>query len=187
MDRCSVVRDARQAFGCRHGDGRQEPCDHGARPLSRRFDLRPEALALLFALTSVDTANWLIVAIAPILLRTALQLAVMLHEWAHAAAAGGAVQIAESGSAWQALTRGLLPFQPIYLPGLDDPRLAPFVAIEPLSRARRRLAALAGPGANLGLLLIFAAVLSWGSVAGGPAQILLVLLILSNSYILATS
>ena len=151
-----------------------------------RMDARPEALAVLAVVSGVGMGVWEAIML-PMLIRAALQMAVAVHESAHAASAGTHVQSGASPRVLSALVRGLLPMQPVYLPGLDDPRNAFHVDVAALPRHRRRVVAMAGPGANVALALALLALLLSSVPLPGALAMAVTVLMLANVWVVATS
>jgi hypothetical protein len=152
----------------------------------RRVDARPELLAGLALLGGCGGGVWL-AAMLPLVIRAAVQLAVAVHEFAHAAVAGSPIASVSGQAVLPTLARGLLPLQPLYLPGLDDPRRALQVAMPVASKERRRLAAMAGPAANAALSLMLLALIAFPASPPGALSVILAVFTLANLWTLATS
>jgi hypothetical protein len=152
----------------------------------RCWDARPEALAAAALVAGVVEVGWAAL-VLPTLIRAAVQSAVAVHEYAHAAAAGCPVQAGSRRPMHAILLRGLLPLQTLYLPGLDDPQGAFHVEVASLPAQRRRAVAVVGPAANAALVFLLAPLL-W-LVATLPSLLGLAIgaLLLANLWILATS
>jgi hypothetical protein len=149
-------------------------------------DARPELVAVLAALGGCGGGGWLAL-LLPLVIRAAVQSAVAVHELAHAAVAGSRVATGSAQRVLPTLARGLLPLQPVYLPGLDDPRRALQVAMPSLPKRRRRAAAMAGPAANVALSLGLLVLLASSEPLPDALSVLVTVLIFANLWILATS
>jgi hypothetical protein len=123
-------------------------------------------------------------------LRMALFAAIAVHGLGHA--------LAVSGPTWSTLARylgrlplrGLLPFGPLFVPGLSKPAQAPRLFLAAASSRRRRMAALAGPLANALLLAALVPMLTPLAATGGAPggwQAALPLLAAANLWVVLTS
>jgi len=146
----------------------------------------PEALALTAIIAGVHIHPGLAL-VLPIFIRAAMQAAAAVHELGHALAGGAAVLSHLPTPTAVFSPRALLPMQPIYIPGFSDPDRAPQLSVGVLSQRRRRWAAIAGPAANLVFVSALIPAIEPSSGMAGLAQVLLLLLTLSNLWVIATS
>ncbi|HSO81664.1 hypothetical protein [Thiocapsa sp.] len=110
---------------------------------------------------------WLIL-VLPVFIRTALMGSIALHGLGHALAAGH-VGIGRFLDYVRALPPcGLLPFGPLFIPGLSHPTRAPYFVLDVLSPTRRRWIAIAGPAASLVPLCGSASALATLEVSSPP-------------------
>jgi len=96
-------------------------------------------------------ADWLIL-VLPLLLRAALLVATAVHEMGHAFLAGGELRKKLNDCLSAIPLTGLIPFFPIYIPGISHSAYVPGVSLQGLTANRKRCCALTGLGAN-GLVL----------------------------------
>mgnify|MGYP001824953157 CR=1 FL=1 len=111
----------------------------------------PEAGAAAIALFAGFPVSWGVV-LLPCLIRLLILGSVGLHGFGHAVAAGRPWRRRFFTYAHGIPLRSLLPFQPIFLPGVTPSSRAPRMSLNGLSPARSRWSALCGPAANAALL-----------------------------------
>ncbi len=128
-----------------------------------------------------------LILLLPLMMRASLMGSVLLHGIGHAVAAGhpGSGRFLDYARGLPLC--GLLPFGPVFIPGLSHPTQAPHFSLSGLSPARRRWIALSGPAANLVLLCASVSILVGLQALPTPLQWLLVLLVGVNAWILLTS
>ena len=145
--------------------------------------LLPEGLTLaLMIAVPVHWTLWLL----PTLMRATVLASIATHELGHAVAAGGARVGRLRRSLAIPSPAGLLPFGPLDLPALGQAEGLRWVRVTDLAPRRRRLAAMAGPAANVALLSIGLVLLPLSS--GSPLLDWLALLLIAvNLWLLATS
>ena len=129
---------------------------------------------------------WLIL-LLPVMIRAALMGSIALHGLGHALAAGNAGSGQLLDYARCLPLSGLLPFGPIFIPGLSHPARAPHFSLSGLSPVRRRWIALSGPAANLVFLCTLASALAGLHALPNPLEWLLALIAAANVLILLTS
>lgn len=200
VGRSSVISIARQVDGLLGTGHAVAQAPSGAIPCGRPSTashaldrLLPElATALVVAAPFVAGGGaarmdpWLIL-VMPVVVRTALMGSIALHGLGHALAAGrsGIGRFLDYARALPPC--GLLPFGPLFIPGLSHPTRAPRFALAGLSPTRRRWIALAGPAASLVALCASAAALVELAPPSTPSQWILLLLAVANAWILLTS
>ncbi|UHD14494.1 zinc metalloprotease [Thiocapsa bogorovii] len=162
----------------------------GRHDLGRLLPEIATALIVAALIVAGDTTAWLapwLILLLPVLMRTALMGSVALHGLGHALAAGP-VGVGRFVDYVRALPPcGLLPFGPLFIPGLSHPTRAPRFTLDGLSPTRRRRIALAGPAASLVALCAATATLAALGPSSGPSQWVLLLLVSANAWILLTS
>jgi hypothetical protein len=154
------------------------------RRMGRRWKrLLPEGLTLI--LVTALQLDWTLL-LLPTLVRATVLGSIAVHELAHAVVAGGLSQGRLRGAFPISQPAALLPFGPLALPGSGQGEHWPSVRVADLSRRRRRLAAIAGPAANVLLMSIGLALLVLGEGSSVPDW-LAPLLIATNLWLLASS
>jgi len=146
----------------------------------------PEAIALAALGAGLQT-GWLLALFLPALLRAAIQTAVAAHELGHAWIAGRATRSAIPLPEGLMAIRALLPFQPIYIPGISRPAASPVIWIGSLSPARRRWSAAAGPAANAVLASLLIVTLLTADALPALLSTALFASLAVNLWVLATS
>ena len=146
----------------------------------------PEAMAIA-ALAGGLPTDWFLALCLPTVIRASIQSAVAAHEFGHAWIAAHQDPAARSLPEGLLATRALLPFQPIYLPGISRPAASPVVCVRALSPARRRRSAAAGPAANAVLASLVLAVLATTETLPAFCSTTLMALLATNLWVLATS
>ena len=146
----------------------------------------PEAMAMV-VLGAASQPSWLLALLLPALIRASIQSAVAAHEFGHAWVVGRCTRTAIPLPAGLLTIRALLPCQPIYVPGISLPAASPVICVRALSHGRRRWSAAAGPAANALLAGLLMAVLLTTEAWPAFLSTTLVILLLANLWVLATS
>ena len=146
----------------------------------------PEAIAMAAWAVGLQ-AGWFLALCLPTLIRASIQSAVAAHELGHAWAAARRDPAASCLPEGLPTIRALLPFQPIYLPGISRPAAAPAVCVRALSPAWRRWSAAAGPAANAALASLLLAVLAMTEALLAAIGTTLMAMLATNLWVLATS
>jgi hypothetical protein len=129
----------------------------------------------------------LLAVLIPSILRAELTIAAAIHGLGHALASGVGAANRFFGYLRALPLRALLPFSPIFLPGLSPIAQSPEMALNGLSPARRRWVAAGGPAANAAALIALAPALADGRAFAALPDLALVLFAGLNLWILATS
>ncbi len=146
----------------------------------------PEAAAVAACVGGFVSGLWGIL-LLPSLIRVCLVLTVAVHGLGHALAGGDGARARLSAYLRVFRLPSLLPFGPLFVPGVSDAALAPAMTLAGLSSVRRRWVALAGPAANFAVLLVLAPSVEFASRPNSLADLALLMLAGLNLWVLATA